>query len=126
MPGLQGFAAAPEPTRPSALSDPLDGRRLILTGLNWQAYRRISDAFTGLRIRITYDRGSLELMVTSYIHEKWGYLLARFVYVLTEEMKTLVSSAGSTTLEREDLDRSVEPDKCFYLEYEPLIRGKTA
>jgi Uma2 family endonuclease len=63
-------------------------------------------------------------MVISYIHEGGAAFLARCIYVLTEETNTPVASAGSTTLGREDLDRSIEPDKCFYLKHEPRIRGK--
>jgi Uma2 family endonuclease len=63
-------------------------------------------------------------MVISYLHEGGAGFLARCVYVLTEETNTPVATAGSTTLERADLDRSIEPDKSFYLKSEPLIRGK--
>jgi Uma2 family endonuclease len=63
-------------------------------------------------------------MVISYLHEDAAAFLARCVYVLTEETNTPVATAGSTTLERADLDRSIEPDKSFYLKHEPLIRGK--
>jgi Uma2 family endonuclease len=126
IPVLHGIAPAPPPAPPDASPPPPEGRHLVVGGLNWETYRRISDAFTGLNLRITYDRGRLEIMGASLIHERWSELLAMFVRVLAEEAKKTICSGGSATLEREDLDRSIEPDRCFYLENEPLVRAKTA
>ena len=35
-------------------------------------------------------------------------------------MKTM----GSTTLNREDLDRGAEPDNCYYIQNQPLVAGR--
>ena len=102
---------------------PPNGKHLVLSGLDWDDYRRISDAFTELKVRITYERGRIEIMGSSLIHERWTGLLAMFVYILAEEMQKTLCSAGSTTLDREDLDRGIEPDRCFYIENEPRIRA---
>jgi Uma2 family endonuclease len=120
LPGI-GSATASEPI--GVFPPTEDGRHLLVAGLGWQNYRRISDAFTGIHVRITYDRGRLEIMGTSYIHEVWNEILAMFVRVLAEEAQMRIRSAGHTTLEREDLDRSIEPDHSFFLENEHLVRG---
>jgi len=111
------LALANEPPTPPR------GKHLVLYGLDWDAYRRISDALTDMKVRLTYDRGRLEIMGSSLIHERWTGLLAMFVYILSEEMRKTLCSAGSTTLDREDLDRGIEPDRCFYIENEPRIRA---
>jgi len=46
---------------------------------------------------LTYDRGVLELMTISHEHESDGYVLARFVDALTEELVLPVKGGGSTT-----------------------------
>jgi Uma2 family endonuclease len=123
---VQGITPA-GPRAPSDASPPLEeGKHLVLSGLEWGDYRRISDAFTGFRVRITYDRGRLEIMVTSWIHEIWSELLAMFVRVLADEAHLTRRSGGHTTFEREGLDRAIEPDHCFYLANEPLIRAKSS
>ena len=122
IPVMPAIAPAPIPAAHEPPPAP-DGKHLVLSGLDWAAYRRISDAFTGIRLRLTYDRGRLEIMGASLIHEIWSELLAMFVRVLAEESHKTRCSAGSTTLDRDDLDRGIEPDHCFYLENEPLIRG---
>jgi Uma2 family endonuclease len=37
-----------------------------------------------------------------------------------------IASLGSTTLSREDLQKGIEPDQCFYIQNESLVRGKTS
>ncbi len=40
------------------------------------------------------------------------------------ELKTKIRSAGSTTLKRKPITKGIEPDTCYYIQNEPLIRGK--
>src|SRR5207253_602808 len=41
-----------------------------------------------------------------------------------EELSKPYLSAGSTTGKREDLERGLEPDKCYYSANEPAMRGR--
>jgi Uma2 family endonuclease len=75
-------------------------------------------------LRITYDRGDLELMVISRPHEHYRLLLARFVEVAAEEMGMEVDPGGNMTFQREDLERGLESDDCFWIAHEPAMRGK--
>jgi Uma2 family endonuclease len=47
------------------------------------------------------------------------------VEVVTEETNTEIASLGSTTWSREDLQKGLEADECFYIQNEAQIRGKT-
>src|SRR6516225_6965757 len=98
--------------------------RLLLRGIDFQTYLDFSAALADRPVRLTYDRGSLELRTLSHGHERCSDLLGLFVVVLTEELDMPRQSGGSTTFRREDLDRGLEPDMCFYLENEPLVRAK--
>jgi Uma2 family endonuclease len=40
------------------------------------------------------------------------------------ELKIKIKSAGSTTLKRKPITKGIEPDNCYYIQNEPLIRGK--
>jgi Uma2 family endonuclease len=102
----------------------LDGQRFVLRDVDWATYRRISDALTGRHLHFAYDRGTLEFMTSSPIHARFSRLIARLITVLTEELGLPMSSCGDMTCDREDLERGIEPDECFYLNNEPLIRGK--
>lgn len=99
-------------------------QRLQLRGLDWDRYRRIADALEGRHVRLTYDRGNLEFMTISAAHAPLSRLLAQFVVVLTEELGLPRRSFGDMTCGREDLDRGLEPDECFYVANEAVVRGR--
>ena len=99
-------------------------QRFVLRAVDWQTYRAISEALSERHVRLTYDRGNLEFITISYIHARLSRLLGRFIVVLTEELGLPLRSAGDMTCDREDLERGLEPDECFYIENEPAIRHK--
>src|SRR5262249_8000629 len=41
-----------------------------------------------------------------------------------EEMEIDIYSSGSMTCRREELARGLEPDECYWIEHEPLVRGR--
>jgi Uma2 family endonuclease len=96
----------------------------VLTGIDWATYRKISEALTDHHVRLTYDRGDLELMTKSIFHGILSRLYHTMMVVLAEEHKLPFASCGDMTCDREDLDRGAEPDECFYLLNAPLVRGK--
>jgi len=44
--------------------------------------------------------------------------------IIAEATGADLSSLGSTTFSREDLQRGFEPDSCFYVQNEAMVRGK--
>jgi len=99
-------------------------QRFLLRDVDWKAYRQISDALEGRHLRFTYDRGNLEFMDISSTHANCSRLLGRLVIALTEELALPIRSLGDMTCDREDLERGLEPDECFYVENESRVRGK--
>jgi Uma2 family endonuclease len=93
-----------------------EGQRFVWYGLGWQGYQTLLELVGERRIRLTYDRGNLEIMTTSSLHERRKYLFGRLIDAVTEELDIPVLAAASTTFNREDLDRGLEPDQCYYLE----------
>jgi Uma2 family endonuclease len=59
-------------------------------------------------------------------HEAYKGFLGRLVWTTTEVLGLEVASFGSTTLSRENLQRGIEPEQCFYIQNEALVRGKTS
>jgi Uma2 family endonuclease len=101
-------------------------QRFVLHGTPWRTYERLLRAFADRPgLRLTYDRGTVELRTLSHEHESYGYLLARLVDALTEELGLPVKGGGSTTFRRRKRRRGLEPDACWWIASEPLVRGKT-
>lgn len=101
-----------------------DGQRFLLRGADWATYRKISDALTRSHVRLTYDRGKLEFMTISSTHGNYSWLIGRLIATVTEELELPVKGFSDMTCDREDLERGLEPDDCFYLANEPLVRNK--
>lgn len=98
--------------------------RFLIRNLDWSAYEKISEALTGSHVRLTYDRGNLELMTISLGHGRLSRLFAQLVQVLTREHGLGRLSCGDVTCKRRDLDRGLEPDECYYIANEAVMRGK--
>jgi Uma2 family endonuclease len=97
----------------------------LLYGIGWDGYQKVLDVLANRPIRLTYDRGDLELMSPLAKHERYKQLLGRVVEVVTEELDIPMIAAGSTTFSREDVDRGLEPDQCFYIANAGRIHDQT-
>jgi Uma2 family endonuclease len=96
----------------------------VLDAVPWKSYERILQAFDGRRIRINYDRGRLELMTLSPRHERLRLLMGLLVVALIEELGWEWAGFGSMTFKRPRKQRGLEPDECYWIQNEPLVRGK--
>lgn len=99
-------------------------QRLRLSDIPWATYVAYSDGLGPRHIRVTFDRGEMEVMTLSPRHERRKKLLSRLVEALTEEMEIDIASFGSMTCRREDLTRGLEPDDCYWIQHEPQVRGR--
>lgn len=98
----------------TTLSPPAE-QRFIIGDADWQAYEAILRALEGRHIFITYEKGRLELMAPSWKHDRQSRLLGLLVHHLAEHLRVPILGGGSTTFRREDLERGLEPDQCFYV-----------
>jgi Uma2 family endonuclease len=74
--------------------------------------------------RLTYDRGTLEIMSPLFEHEVDIDLLGRFVVVLTEELGLPIQAGRSTTFRRRRMRRGLEPDHSWWIAHAQQMRGK--
>ena len=99
--------------------------RVILKGVSWSTFKALlADVGDDRAWRIAYDRGVLEIRRPLEEHEEPKRLIESFVEAIVDELEIELRSLGSLTLEREDLTRAVEPDSCFYIQNESLVRGR--
>lgn len=100
-------------------------RSLLLESVSWVEFQKLLDDMGEHRNRrVAYDAGRLEIMSPSQLHERIRELLGFLVHALCEETGRTCRAMGSWTLQRQDLEKSVEPDKCFYITSEAKVRGK--
>lgn len=101
------------------------GARVILQGVGWATYKALmADIGDNRSCRIAYDQGILEIRMPLQEHEVPKVLIADFVTAIADELEIEVMQLGSLTLEQEELRRAIEPDTCFYIQNEALVRSK--
>jgi Uma2 family endonuclease len=101
-------------------------KRVTLHHVSWDAYQKILEALGEQRSALlTYYKGNLEIMTPLEAHESGSSLIGQFITILTEELNLTLKTLASTTLNRLDLRSGAEPDQCYYIANEPLVRGKT-
>ncbi|GAA6621215.1 Uma2 family endonuclease [Scytonema sp. NUACC26] len=95
-----------------------------LSGISWQTYESLLNELSkNRRLRLTYNRGNLEIMAPSPEHERYKTLMGRFVETIAEELEIRIEPFGSTTYKYPQLS-GAEPDESFYLKNIDIIRGK--
>ena len=99
-------------------------QRFVFDHVNWEAYEALLKTWQDLPVRMTYDRGELEIMSPLLSHEQYGKLLARMVEVFTLEHKIACHSGGSTTFRQTAKQRGLEPDECYWIQNEPRMRSR--
>ena len=99
-------------------------QRFVFYDVDWDFYDAVLKRVSGRHVFATYDRGTLEIMSPSYLHDRVARLLYLLIHTLAQELGIPISSAGTTTWRRKRLGAGLEADEAFYLRNEPRIRGK--
>ena len=101
------------------------GQRVLLKNISWDEFEQILDELGDRRAsRLAYYKGVLEIMVPLAGHEDGKEIIGDLVKILLEELDIEFRSLGSTTFKRRDMASGVEPDTCFYIQNEAVIRGR--
>lgn len=89
-------------------------QRFVLWSVGWESYEKIVDALNEQHVRVTYDRGDLELMSPPPVHEAIKVWFRHFLLSLAEELELPFHGIGGPTIRRRDRDRGLEPDDGYY------------
>lgn len=90
----------------------VQGDRFV-SSMNWKGYLALLEAFDERRVRITYDRGRVELLSPSRKHERVKTLLGQMVEFVCFEKEVDFCGLGSTTYKDQTIERGFEPDECY-------------
>lgn len=101
------------------------GQTVILYDLSWDEFEAILvDLGESRSSRIAYDQGRMEIMTPLPEHEVNKEYVSDFVKVLLEELDIEFCPLGSTTFKNQIMFKGIEPDSCFYIQNEAVVRGK--
>jgi Uma2 family endonuclease len=98
---------------------------LLLHEVSWAEYEDLLALLPDTpRFRLSYDQGTLEIMILSPRHERLKSLFTPLLTVLTEELNLNLVGLGSTTFRRVEVARGLEPDDCYYIHQAERMAGQ--
>lgn len=101
------------------------GQRVLLSNISWQEFETIlADLGEHRAARVAYDNGTLEIMTPLSEHESRKELVSDLLKALLEELEIEFCTLGSTTFKNEAMIKGIEPDNCFYIQNEAVVREK--
>ena len=104
---------------------PARSRAVVLFNIDWRTYNVIGRALINRpALRLTYDRGTLEIMTTSSERRRFKHVLRRLLETWAEERGIAIAGYGSMTFKRRKFLRGLEPDECYWIAKEAQMRGR--
>jgi len=74
-------------------------QKVILDNISWETYQRLlTERGEHNQPRYNYDRGKLEILVTSYEHENLKHIISTLVEVVAEELQVDDIEGGASGL----------------------------
>ena len=98
--------------------------RVTLNNISWDFYQSMRREIGDAHVRLTFDQGRLEIMSPSGFHEAIKTIIGRLIEAYADESGIVVEGLGSTTFSRDDLQKGLEPDECYYIAHATEIIGK--
>jgi Uma2 family endonuclease len=102
------------------------GSAIQISGINWESYLALLQDLGDERpTRLSYTDGVLDVRMPGQQHEAINRVLAAIVMTLAEEFGFEFNNLGSTTLNRPEFSKGLEPDSCFYIQNAQAGQGLT-
>jgi Uma2 family endonuclease len=105
----------PVPTTSTTPNSIQGENRVVIRGVGWDGYQTLLKLVGNQPVRLTYDRGDVELTLPIHKHERKRSRFGRIVRILADELNVPVMPMGSATWDRKDLEKALEADESFYL-----------
>jgi Uma2 family endonuclease len=100
-------------------------QRVILSNVSWQTFEQLLKELGDNRAtRLAYNEGLLEIMTPLGPHENNNRFIESLIGAIADELNLNLKKFGSLTMKREKKLKGAEPDSCYYLQNEPLVRSK--
>ncbi|MFS8804061.1 Uma2 family endonuclease [Synechococcus sp. R55.6] len=113
------------PTSEGSPKPLLGEERVILHPIGWKTFEQLlAEVGENRSTRFHYWRERLEIMSPLAPHEGSNRFLESLIVAVAEEWNLNLRQLGSWTMRRPDLQMSAEPDSCYYIQNEPLVRHK--
>jgi len=109
----------------TTLMKPMAENVVFLNNVSWETFNHLLKELGDKRAqRLSYYLGILEIMIPLGEHENNNRFIESLIFVIADELNLNLKKFGSLTLKSNQQKQGVEPDSCYYLKNEPLVRNK--
>ncbi|WP_013322991.1 Uma2 family endonuclease [Gloeothece verrucosa] len=107
------------------LNQSIAENRVILNPVSWETFNHLLNDLGNQRAsRLAYYQGIIEIMTPLGEHEHNNRFIDDLIRAIADELNLNLKKMGSLTLKKDNIKQGVEPDSCYYLKNEPLVRNK--
>jgi Uma2 family endonuclease len=108
----------------TTLTKPIAENIVRLNNVSWDTFNHLLEELGNKRNqRLTYYSGILEIMSPLGEHENNNRFIESLIFIIADELNLNLKKFGSLTLKSNQAQQGVEPDSCYYLVNEPLVRN---
>jgi Uma2 family endonuclease len=98
--------------------------RVVLRDLTYEFYKKFCEDIGRQPAKLAFWNGDLEIMKSRPLHEFYKKMLGRLIDFMALELNIPVAFGGSMTLQRDDLKVGLEPDDCWWIAHEAIVRTR--
>ncbi|BAQ61562.1 flavodoxin reductases (ferredoxin-NADPH reductases) family 1 [Geminocystis sp. NIES-3708] len=107
------------------LTKPIAENIILLNHVSWETFNRLLEELGDQRNQLlSYYLGNLEIMSPLGEHENNNRFIDDIIRAIADELNINLKKFGSLTLKSNQEKQAVEPDSCYYINNEPLVRNK--
>jgi Uma2 family endonuclease len=104
---------------------PISENRVLLYGVSWETFERLlADVGDRRSTLFHYINGTLEIMSPLSLHEGSNRFIEALLGVFVDELEIDMRRLGSLLMKIPELKVGGEPDSCYYIKNEVVIREK--
>ena len=104
----------------SSRPGPLGREHIVLEGISWGTYRSLRTECDRLHLKMTFDRGTLEIMPPLPDHAVITRFIDQVIGITCDLLRIPLVGYRDTTWQREALSRGLEADDCYYIRHAAL------
>jgi len=99
--------------------------RILLHNVSWETFERLlADIGDRRNTLFHYLNGTLEIMSPLSLHEGSNRFIDDLIRAFADELEIDLRKLGSLLMKLPEQKLGAEPDSCYYIQNEPIIRGK--
>lgn len=104
---------------------PLAEHRVILDHVSWDTFENLlADIGDRRKTLFHYINSTLEIMSPLSLHEGSNRFIDDLIRAFSDELEIDLRKLGSLLMKIPELKLGAEPDSCYYIQNEPIIRDK--